>query len=181
MCSRRARSTFLNFSAFTPEEEDENKSDTNHQDQRKPIAVRVYPHDENRRSKTIMDGRVECDCFPFIILTSNGERELPAAFRRRCLSLDIEDPKGDRLRDIVIAHIKEATTSTDSEGDKKSVNLSPKVIELIEKFEGDRSKGSLLATDQLLNAVYLITRKAAASGDEWKRIEETVLRELRRK
>jgi len=167
---------------LTPEEEDENKAETSDQNQKSPIMVRVYPHDENKRSKTIIDGRVECDCFPFIVLTSNGERELPAAFKRRCLSLDIEDPKGDRLRDIVIAHIEEATTAAAADAETKRDNLSTEVKALIKKFEDDRDKrGNLLATDQLLNAVYLITRKQAAVGDERKRILETVLRELGRK
>ena len=30
-------------------------------------------------------GRVRCRAFPFVVLTSNGEREFPPAFLRRCL------------------------------------------------------------------------------------------------
>jgi len=40
----------------------------------------------------IHQGRVECKSFPFVILTSNGERDFPPAFLRRCLRLNIQEP-----------------------------------------------------------------------------------------
>ena len=42
-----------------------------------------------------------------IIMTSNGEREFPPAFRRRCLSLKIKKPDRDKLRRIVERHFGE--------------------------------------------------------------------------
>ena len=157
---------------------------------RASVTVKVYPHDENDRSKMIpiTDGRVECNGFPFIVLTSNGERELPPAFKRRCLSLDIEDPKGTRLRDIVAAHIEEARDAAGAgkaaDGAEKAEHAGPlsDVDKLIQDFEDRRDQqGQLLATDQLLNAVFLITRQRAASGEERARILKTVLRELGKK
>jgi MoxR-like ATPase len=41
---------------------------------------------------------------PLIIITSNGERELPPAFLRRCIEYFIEDAPEDRLLDIAEQH-----------------------------------------------------------------------------
>jgi MoxR-like ATPase len=40
----------------------------------------------------IPDGAVKCHQFPFVVLTSNGEREFPAPFLRRCIQLTIAEP-----------------------------------------------------------------------------------------
>jgi hypothetical protein len=40
-----------------------------------------------------------------VVITSNGEREFPPAFLRRCLRLDLPDPDEPRLRAIVSAHL----------------------------------------------------------------------------
>jgi MoxR-like ATPase len=39
-----------------------------------------------------------------VIITTNGERELPLAFLRRCVSLVLEDPDDDRLQEIACKH-----------------------------------------------------------------------------
>jgi MoxR-like ATPase len=44
---------------------------------------------------------------PLIIITSNGERELPPAFLRRCVEYWIADADEDRLLDIAQAHFAE--------------------------------------------------------------------------
>ena len=73
-------------------------------------------------------------------MTSNGEREFPAAFLRRCLRLDIEPPGLNQLAAIVEAQ------------------LGPEVMQaagdLIRLFS-QRSQEGDLATDQLLNAIQL--------------------------
>lgn len=141
--------------------------------EREDEKVEVWLHGENGRTATIGDGRVECRGFPLIILTSNGEREMPPAFKRRCLNLDIADPRDERLREIVAVHIAEAK-APDGPG------LLLKEIETaVANFEKDRDdKHLLLATDQLLNAIYLITRERKPEGKELERILEVVLREL---
>ena len=53
----------------------------------------------------IEQGRVRCREFPFVVLTSNGEREFPPAFLRRCLRLTIQSPNRDKLVRIVEAHL----------------------------------------------------------------------------
>lgn len=93
-------------------------------------------------------GRIPCKQFPFVILTSNAEREFPPAFLRRCLRLDIQQPDPDRLRQIV-------ATQLDEELAKTAKGLIDEFYKKRESGGGDR------ATDQLLNAVYLITQQKA--------------------
>jgi MoxR-like ATPase len=45
-------------------------------------------------------GRVPCQAFPLIIMTSNGERDFPPAFYRRCLRVSMPDPTVEVLKDI---------------------------------------------------------------------------------
>jgi MoxR-like ATPase len=175
--------TIPELQRLTPEETEDDES-VARQVEENPITVKVFPHDKNKPSEMIpiVDGRVSCDRFPFIVLTSNGERELPPAFKRRCLNLDIEDPKGERLRDIVVAHIEEALKAGASPNGVKKEDLALGVGELIDKFEKRRDdEGYLLATDQLLNAIFLITRERTPPDEERDQILRTVLRELGRK
>lgn len=49
-------------------------------------AQQVEVHTDDPQGRTVVQrGRVECAEFPIVVMTSNGEREFPAAFRRRCL------------------------------------------------------------------------------------------------
>ncbi|MFI2431923.1 AAA family ATPase [Streptomyces sp. NPDC018693] len=84
-------------------------------------------------------GRVRCRAFPFVVLTSNGEREFPPAFLRRCVRLQLLRPDRTQLTEIVHAHLGTPADAAEP---------------LIERFL-DRAKGGELATDQLLNAIYL--------------------------
>lgn len=120
------------------------------------------PHDEGRYT-VVKNGKVRCDVFPFVVLTSNGEREMSPAFLRRCLRLDIEEPDEDRLEEIVKAHLEDI----DSEILK----------EILERFCKLREAGTL-ATDQLLNALFLITRERAPEAAEREKVLEIILREL---
>ncbi|MFF4880212.1 AAA family ATPase [Micromonospora sp. NPDC000668] len=93
---------------------------------------------------TITDGRVTCRAFPLVIMTSNGEREFPPAFLRRCITVAIPQPTGAELNRIIAAHLPD---------------LVDDAADIIDQFLVRRSTGEL-ATDQLLNAIYLtqITR-----------------------
>lgn len=113
--------------------------------------------------------RVTCVAFPIVILTSNNERELPQAFLRRCLRLEMPEPDEAKLQKIVNVRLDIA---------KKD---RAKVEELVHQFhqrcEKDRH---LLANDQLLNAVYLLIRGIELGeeiGDKQKLID-VVLRNL---
>lgn len=48
--------------------------------------------------------KVEAHQPPLVVITSNDERELPTAFLRRCIMLNLKAPTRERLVDIAIAH-----------------------------------------------------------------------------
>ncbi|MFF3482152.1 AAA family ATPase [Streptomyces sp. NPDC002701] len=100
----------------------------------------------------IARGRVRCRAFPFVVLTSNGEREFPPAFLRRCVRLELHQPRADHLEHIVRAHLGEPDAYAH---------------ELIDRFLSRGTEGEL-ATDQLLNAIYLtgVAGIDASSRDE---------------
>ncbi|MCX4528033.1 MoxR family ATPase [Streptomyces sp. NBC_01551] len=89
---------------------------------------------------TVRDGRVRCRAFPFIVLTSNGERDFPAALLRRCIQLKLGQPGEKRLATMVRAHLGEEAARLGAD--------------LIHEFLS-RSRSELVAADQLLNAIYL--------------------------
>jgi MoxR-like ATPase len=49
---------------------------------------------------------------PLIIITSNGERELPPAFLRRCVEYEIQPADGTRLVDIAWKHFPDETRAS---------------------------------------------------------------------
>ncbi|OBQ03800.1 MoxR family ATPase [Anabaena sp. AL09] len=114
---------------------------------------------------TIEKGRIRCTSFPFVILTSNGERDFPPPFLRRCIRLNIQEPDKTELERIVKAHLQ-----LDDE-------LSEKADNLIEQFLKKRQNGEL-ATDQLLNAVYLVTRENSPTGTTKDDLIEKILKYL---
>ncbi|MFI1978928.1 AAA family ATPase [Streptomyces wedmorensis] len=102
-----------------------------------PVHVQTDDPDE---PAAIGRGHVRCTEFPVVVITSNGEREFPPAFLRRCIRLDLPEPDEQRLRDIVAAHLGPAALA--------------EVDDLLTTFLARRAAGEL-ATDQLLNAVFL--------------------------
>ena len=108
-------------------------------------------------------GSVACHAFPVVVITSNGEREFPPAFLRRCLRLDLRPPDATRLGKIVEALLGDAGTA--------------ERVQMISDFIERQERGDL-ATDQLLNALYLVTsgnRPPPATRD---RLVEALLRPL---
>ena len=94
---------------------------------------------------------IDIDNFPIIIMTSNGERDFPPAFMRRCLHHKMELPTKERLIDIVTQHLKLTE-------DDESLSIVDEVVEaFVNKRDGSthNHQKSELATDQLLNALYL--------------------------
>ncbi|MCP4702143.1 MAG: MoxR family ATPase [Gammaproteobacteria bacterium] len=120
----------------------------------KQAESEIEPHDFAEAGQTVRipHGRVRCQAFPLVMMTSNGEREFPPAFLRRCLQLNMELPDRDKLARIVTLHF----------GERQADDPMQKQIEkLIEAFEIKRDgktdgKKHDLATDQLLNAIHLV-------------------------
>nr|WSW66823.1 MoxR family ATPase [Streptomyces sp. NBC_00995] len=120
----------------------------------------VLDHDGNK--VRIKGGRVQCRAFPFVVLTSNGERDFPAPLMRRCIHLELGRPDHKRLAAFVKAHLGE-------EAARSSEDLITLFLE--------RSRSELLATDQLLNAIYL-TQTAAPTGRD--RLADLLIQRLDR-
>lgn len=125
----------------------------------KQIPVRTY----DDKTAEVEAGKVCCSSFPFIILTSNGERDFPPAFLRRCLRLTIKEPDKGDLEKIVKAHL----------GDDVVKEAEP----LIDNFLKLRDRGEL-ATDQLLNAIYLVTREHSPQGSDRDNLINVLLKYL---
>ena len=126
------------------------------------VEVQTY----HGKVATIKNGRVCCKAFPFVLLTSNGEREFPSAFLRRCLRLTMENPDAIALKKIVQAHLGESVM-------KEAETL---INEFIERR--DRINAGDLANDQLLNAIYLVTREISPVGNEKKRLLDELMKYL---
>lgn len=99
------------------------------------------------RSATVVDGWVYCQEFPVVVITSNGERDFPPAFLRRCVRLDLQDPEPEHLKEVVKAQFG----ADFSEADEDTLTA---VEEMINMF-GEAGRRGRLATDQLLNAIHL--------------------------
>ena len=113
--------------------------------------IEVMTADLGQHQAKIIDGEVQCLHFPFVVLTSNGERDFPPAFRRRCLHLEVtEPPDFESLRLIVEAHLPEVQ--------KMEIEW------IIKEFIELRAKG-LRTNDQLLQAVFLLTRDLTVGGE----------------
>jgi MoxR-like ATPase len=110
---------------------------------------------EDSSTAMVKGGVVRCHAFPIIVITSNGEREFPAAFRRRCLQLVINEPDAAKLAEIVRTQLgDDALRETES---------------LFQDFL-NRRDGADLPTDHLLNAVYLAMSGLAPDGETRQRV-----------
>ncbi|MFJ3304861.1 AAA family ATPase [Streptomyces sp. NPDC086549] len=101
----------------------------------------------DRRPVEISGGEVACAEFPFVVLTSNEEREFPMAFLRRCIRLEIGAADKDRLAGIVAAHLGPAGNGT-----------ARTRADLITEFLTRQREMGPLANDQLLNALLMAER-----------------------
>jgi MoxR-like ATPase len=129
-------------------------------------AEPVPPGAPRKRVK-IHRGVVRCTTFPFVLLTSNGERDLPPAFFRRCLRLELpRKTPPDRLRSIVKAHL--------------GIEDSKLLEDLVAQFGKQQDARNLMANDQLLNAIFLITAGKIPEGTQRDELKTLLLRELNR-
>lgn len=112
---------------------------------------------------TIVAGHVQCKQFPFVVLTSNGEREFPPAFLRRCIRLSIAQPDDNTLKEIIKSYFADLAEE--------------RTKEIVKVFLEKRQKSDL-ATDQLLNAVFLLKNHLAIDSNEFTRLRELILKQL---
>jgi MoxR-like ATPase len=130
--------------------------------QKKQPEVEVL--DAEQKPRRITNGVVSCprNRFPVVVLTSNGEREFPAPFLRRCIRLTVK-PVTDEIRmaSIVKAH---------------KLKISDEGSRLIREFiatgQGD------IATDQLLNAIFILAGEIDVPETRRKNVQEMLMRRL---
>ncbi|MFF3330881.1 AAA family ATPase [Streptomyces sp. NPDC002888] len=127
--------------------------------------VAIATDDAQDRYVTIRRGRVQCRYFPVVVLTSNGEREFPPAFLRRCVRLHLQAPDAEKLARIVRRRLG------------VDVAESTEYQQLLLDFLDRRADGDL-ATDQLLNAIQLRLSRAWTNPEDRERFLGTVLQHL---
>ncbi|MET7737609.1 MoxR family ATPase [Streptomyces sp. NPDC005402] len=128
-------------------------------------SVTVHTDDPDDTHE-VLHGRMRCRAFPFVVITSNGERSLPPAFLRRCLTLEMPPPDADRLAAMLAAQF------ADGGGAERST--------MIRDFLSRALAGGTLAADQLMNAEYLRLSPNGPDADSlnrllhslWQRLDE---------
>jgi MoxR-like ATPase len=125
-------------------------------------TARVHTSDPGGRAE-VRDGRVECREFPVVVITSNGEREFPAAFRRRCLPLEMRTPSREQLLAMVEGHLGTRPRGTE---------------DLVDLFVQRVQAGGTHSLDQLLNAVQMTTAGGFQADGDGRKLVEMLLRDL---
>jgi MoxR-like ATPase len=128
------------------------------------FAVRLAD-DKEKRYPIPSHGRIHCGPnHPILIITSNRERDFSPVFLRRCLRLETRVPsQEEQLEQIIRTHL----------GDHKQA-----ADELVRKFAADVRAGKKVATDQLLNAVYLSMHRGQGAPADLEKVLAAVLRPL---
>ncbi|WP_067464066.1 AAA family ATPase [Actinomadura macra] len=127
-------------------------------------AANVLTADSGTDRVLVEDGFVRCRSFPFVVMTSNGEREFPPAFLRRCISLELNQPADEaELTAIIREHLGAL-----------SAERADLVSTLVGEFFARQNAGDL-ATDQLLNALYLCHHAARVEAVNVVELAEKVM------
>ena len=135
------------------------------------VTVRTAYSDETEANTAsqmeaeVKNGRITCTAFPLVVMTSNGERDFPAPFLRRCLRLKMKSPSKEELTRIVIAHFNQDTAEQE------------KIQTLIADFI-DLQDGGTLATDQLLNAIFMVTKGRIPATEGKKIADDELVKQL---
>lgn len=111
----------------------------------------------------IRAGSVRCRAFPIVVMTSNGERDFPPAFLRRCVRLEIAEPDSGRLEAIVRAHLGDDALTEHAD--------------IVSHFLQQRTVGEL-ATDQLLNAIFVTMHSDVTGAADRRELADLILRHL---
>lgn len=128
--------------------------------------VKIGTQDAPEPQVEIDRGHIQCLTFPIVVLTSNGERDFPPPFLRRCIQLNLKPPGKEKLNQIVRQRLALGEGADDAP-----------YQDLVEAFLERRVEGDL-ATDQLLNAVQLRLSGAWTDDSDRTKFLNTVLQRL---
>lgn len=118
---------------------------------------------DDRLTVDVREGVVRCRQFPIIVMTSNGERDFPPAFYRRCLRVNMPDPSEPALKAIVEAHL----------GADNVQRFNHIIQDFVTAQESDEFAS--LPTDQLLNLIYLLAKQPSSTSQD---LEKSTLKKL---
>ncbi|HET6355898.1 MoxR family ATPase [Streptomyces sp.] len=114
----------------------------------------------------VEQGHVQCSEFPFIVMTSNGEQELPAPFLRRCVRYTMPKPTAVLIREVVRGHLQ------------LEVSDGGPTAELVDDFVRRVAAGESVAVDQLLGTLHLLNGPARSEGAERERLIALLMKDL---
>ncbi|MBK1649581.1 AAA family ATPase [Rhabdochromatium marinum] len=122
------------------------------------------------RALTSIEAQAHRDDPLLTVITTNRERELPQAFLRRCVLLEIPDPDKKRLIEIAMQH--------EPEGDRQRVGAVADVLLKLRdlaKKQRIRRPGTAELLDAVRACEELGIQVSAAPGSVWSQIERAVL------
>ncbi len=112
------------------------------------------------------------------VITTNEERDLPAAFLRRCVVHTITEPdtseaRSQRLMDIALLHMKPLIERRKEEGRALVEQIALKCLELRDDAKSKQRRGPSIA--EFLDAVrFCLVRGLDTEAEEWKIIQQSV-------
>ena len=128
----------------------------------------------DRRCFQLMDGteiKAADDLQILVVVTTNGERDLPPAFLRRCIHLELQSPDSEALKKIASFHFKETQESHQAIFSFVADKFSELVTEA--KDTGRRPPG----TSEYLDAVQVcLELDITPDSNVWEQIELSTLR-----
>ncbi|NCR00690.1 MAG: AAA family ATPase [Microcystis aeruginosa L211-101] len=125
--------------------------------------------DDSEEKIPIDRGCVSCKEFPLVFMTSNEAREFPPAFLRRCLRLRLEQPDNE---DDFYRILEQRFPS------ERLNQLDEPARKLIREFLDRIKRKDKLATDQLLNAVYLLLQGNDLTATDRQFLLDTLFKSL---
>jgi MoxR-like ATPase len=95
---------------------------------------------------------------PLVLITSNGERELPPAFLRRCIQLELQPPDTERLKKIAIKHFPDF--------DQSAID---KIADELDRARTEERRKDPIGTPEFLDTVRACRDMGIRPGtDAWK-------------
>ena len=140
----------------------------------KSNSERVLPYRSQRQDSkekiAIQKGFVQCEEFPLVFMTSNQVKEFPPAFLRRCIRLPLEQPDSEE------GFLEILNNRLDRQ---KLQELNEPARELIQEFLDriDRTDKTL-ASDQLLNAIYMLLQGKNLKDEKRKIVLDAIFKEI---
>ncbi|MBT2508987.1 AAA family ATPase [Streptomyces sp. ISL-98] len=132
-------------------------------EEQRAVTVRMWDSDD---SHFVGDGHVQCTEFPFIVMTSNGEQELPAPFLRRCVRYVMPKPTPELVREVVRRHLR------------LDVPDSGPMADFVDEFVRRVAGGESVAIDQLLGSLHLLHGPEGLDPDQHGKLISLLMKDL---